>query len=168
MTATAILAPVQFCKKCQCETERCADGHCKPCKKALDAARYIAKLEKIKARNAVYRESHRDSARAYSVAYRAANPEAKRIQNQTRRANELRVGGKLSRGLSGKLFKLQKGKCPCCGFALGKNFHMDHIIPLSRGGSNTDENMQLLRSRCNQQKTNLHPVDFMQSRGFLL
>jgi 5-methylcytosine-specific restriction endonuclease McrA len=45
---------------------------------------------------------------------------------------------------------------------------MDHIVPLISGGTNTDDNIQLMRSRCNQQKSAKHPIDFMQSRGFLL
>jgi 5-methylcytosine-specific restriction endonuclease McrA len=51
---------------------------------------------------------------------------------------------------------------------LGDNYHIDHIMPLALGGSNTDDNIQLLRQRCNNQKCAKHPVDFMQSRGFLL
>lgn len=42
------------------------------------------------------------------------------------------------------------------------------IVPLALGGTNTDGNMQLLRSTCNQKKHAKHPVDFMQQRGFLL
>lgn len=56
----------------------------------------------------------------------------------------------------------------CCGLPLGDNYHIDHIMPLALGGSNTDDNIQLLRQRCNNQKCAKHPVDFMQSRGFLL
>lgn len=85
-----------------------------------------------------------------------------------RRAQALASGGVLSVGLSAKLFKLQKGMCPCCKQPLGDDYHMDHKMPLALGGSNTDNNMQLLRKKCNQQKNAKHPVDFMQSRGFLL
>ena len=74
----------------------------------------------------------------------------------------------LSVGLSAKLFKLQKGKCPCCKQPLGDDYHLDHKMPLALGGTNTDENMQLLRSICNLQKHAKHPVDFMQERGYLL
>ena len=63
---------------------------------------------------------------------------------------------------------LQKGLCPCCRKPLGNDYHMDHIIPLALGGSNGDNNIQLLRSECNLEKQAKHPVDFMQSRGFLL
>lgn len=55
-----------------------------------------------------------------------------------------------------------------CGKPLGDAYHLDHVMPLALGGSNTDDNMQLLRDRCNLQKHAKHPVDFMQERGFLL
>jgi len=121
--------------------------------------------------------------RAYAVAYRAANPEkvkagqaawyaahsgAWRVHNQNRRARKLENGGTLSKGLSAKLFKLQKGKCPCCKQPLGDDFHLDHIEPIARGGSNTDNNIQLLRAGCNLQKSAKDPIQFMQQRGFLL
>lgn len=41
-------------------------------------------------------------------------------------------------------------------------------MPLALGGANEDWNIQLLRQRCNNQKKAKHPVDFMQSKGYLL
>ena len=67
-----------------------------------------------------------------------------------------------------KLLKLQKGKCPCCSLPLGDDFHLDHKMPLALGGDHVDDNMQLLKARCNMQKRASNPIDFMQSRGFLL
>jgi 5-methylcytosine-specific restriction endonuclease McrA len=103
-----------------------------------------------------------------AIAWAKANPEVNRIKAQNRRALKRVNGGKLSKGLAEKLFKLQKGKCPCCHQPLGENYHLDHIVPLALGGSNTDDNIQLLRSSCNNQKSAKHPIDFMQQRGFLL
>ena len=85
-----------------------------------------------------------------------------------RRARVRETGGKLSSDLADKLFKLQKGKCPCCAQPLGDDYHLDHKMPIALGGSNTDGNMQLLRAVCNLQKAKKHPIDFMQIRGFLL
>lgn len=132
------------------------------------AARKIA--AKAKKSNAAkrWRAANPDKAKAAGCKYRANNPESHRIARQNRRARKLNDGGRLSRGLSQKLFKLQNGKCPCCNKPLGNDYHMDHIMPLALGGSNTDGNMQLLRQRCNNQKHAKHPIDFMQSRGFLL
>lgn len=100
--------------------------------------------------------------------YVAANAETRKIYALNRRARKLQSGGRLSPGLADRLLSLQRGLCPCCRQPLGTDFHMDHIIPLALGGANDDSNMQLLRAVCNLTKNAKHPIDFMQSRGFLL
>lgn len=106
-------------------------------------------------------------ANAKSAKWREANPEARRIYEHNRK--ERASGGRLSSGLSAKLFKLQRGKCACgCGKPLGDEYHLDHRMPIALGGTNSDDNMQLLRKLCNLQKSKKHPIDFMQSRGFLI
>lgn len=188
----------RFCPKCKAETKRYAKGACKACAKARDAAYYAANRDQAIASRAAYRAANPEKWRAYAAAYRvansakvraaiaayrAANPdkvrasaaawqadnlEARRIIQQNRAARQRDSGGSLSKGLSAKLFKLQKGKCPCCKQPLGKDYHLDHVMPIALGGANIDSNMQLLRRQCNQQKHAKNPVDFMQERGFLL
>ena len=127
-----------------------------------------ANASKIRARGAAYRAANPESRKAIWSAWAKSNPEALRINSQNRRSRKRSAGGRLSHNLSARLFKLQKGKCPCCKQPLGDDYHLDHIIPLALGGSNTDDNIQLLRAICNLQKHAKHPVEFMQSRGFLL
>lgn len=124
--------------------------------------------ERVAAINRKSRAKNAERAKATSAVWRRKNPEIMRIQSHTKRARKRKSGGCISVGLSGKLFKLQRGMCPCCSFPLGDDYHLDHKMPLALGGTNTDDNMQLLRAKCNLQKNAKHPVDFMQSRGFLL
>lgn len=136
--------------------------------KAKNAAWVIKNQARSKERAAQYREMNPEKIKAATAKWRKANPDCKRISEQNRRAIKKNSQGRLTTGLSKKLFVLQKGKCPCCSNPLGSDYHMDHKMPLALGGSNTDDNMQLLRAICNMQKSALHPIDFMQSRGFLL
>lgn len=134
--------------------------------KATHAAYYIANTEQIKAAVAKWQKANPEKLKEITAQWHKANPDACAAYAHNRRAQS--AGGRLSRGLSAKLFKLQKGMCPCCKQPLGDDYHMDHKMPLALGGSNTDDNMQLLRAKCNMQKNAKHPIDFMQSRGFLL
>jgi 5-methylcytosine-specific restriction endonuclease McrA len=125
--------------------------------------------ESIDLYNSKYREENKEKCIAASLKSMKKNPEPARESWRKRRALKLKVGGELSKNLSQKLFVLQKGKCACCkGDLLKLKIHLDHIMPLSRGGSNTDNNIQLLCSSCNCSKNAKHPVDFMRSRGYLL
>ena len=137
------------------------------CRSACRAWR-AANQEKEKSYQADYRSAHRDKAIASLVSWREKYPEKVRIYSQNRRAKKQANGGKLSHGIAAKLFNLQRGKCTCCGKPLGNDFHLDHIVPLSLGGTNTDDNVQLLRATCNMTKSAKHPIDYMQQLGYLL
>ena len=123
---------------------------------------------KRKLDNANWRKANSSRERANKIEWLKANPEAKRIYTQNRAAKKRENGGTLSMNLAAKLFELQQGMCPCCNQPLGDNYHMDHIMPISLGGPNIDSNIQLLKQQCNLQKSSQHPIDFMQSKGFLL
>ncbi|NEP39845.1 MAG: group II intron reverse transcriptase/maturase, partial [Okeania sp. SIO2H7] len=54
-----------------------------------------------------------------------------------------------------KLLKKQKGLCPQCNrqFITGDIMEIDHIIPKSKGGKETYQNLQLIHAHCHDQKT---------------
>lgn len=168
---------------------------CKECRKIADRSRYTDGGNQINASQVEYYRLKRESILAYAKEYRlknadliktkakeyrAKNPDRNRLycashkkevcaNVQNREAKKRANGGVLSKGLAQKLFKLQRGKCACgCKQSIGDNYHLDHIMPIALGGFNTDENIQLLRATCNQEKHAKHPIDFMQSKGFLL
>lgn len=41
---------------------------------------------------------------------------------------------------------------------MGENFHVDHIIPLSKGGLHHSNNLQILRASLNMEKSNKYPL----------
>lgn len=129
---------------------------------------YEENRDRIKLSCAKYYAENKDKATAASIRWQSRNKDKIRIYSQNRRYRKIENGGKLSHDLAERLFKLQRGKCPCCGENLGNDYHLDHIIPLKLGGSNEDSNIQLLRSSCNHKKQARHPIEYMQSRGFLL
>lgn len=136
---------------------------CVVCEREYQAKYRLENSKKKKAAQTLWREKNHEAENAQ----RRENPEKYRIHTHNRRAL-LKSLGKLTPGISNKLFKLQRGKCACCKKSLGTDYHMDHIIPLALGGSNTDSNIQLLRANCNKQKGAKHPVDFMRQRGYLI
>lgn len=140
-------------------------------------------IEKVKIKRSKYYLENLDKEKCDAKAWRIENPlrvkeaekkwrtnhmEAKRLIQHNRNARIKSNGGILSKGLTEKLLKLQKGKCACCGNLLGDDYHLDHRMPIFLGGLNEDSNIQLLRAICNQQKGAKHPINFMQSKGFLL
>ena len=124
-------------------------------------------------------------ARARTKAWLAANPERAR---QLQREKNARHPEKLlartrnyrarKRGAEGchaaadiaRIRAAQKDRCanPACRKPLKGKGHVDHIQSLAKGGSNWPRNLQLLCGPCNCAKTDRDPIEFVQSKGFLL
>ena len=102
----------------------------------------------------------------YIAKHRAAHSDWYRVYTENRRKRK--SSGCLSRDRVSRLHKLQRNRCACCGKCLGEDVHLDHIVPLARGGLNIDSNMQLLHSVCNSRKGARDPIEFMRSMGNLL
>ena len=99
-------------------------------------------------------------------AYRAKRPDVQR--EAARRRSRAKVD-RLPRGTVQKVGALQRWTCIVCRCDLRKSgYHMDHNMPLAKGGAHSPHNIQLLCPTCNVRKSAKHPVDFMQERGYLL
>jgi len=88
----------------------------------------------------------------------------KKASSQNRRAQKRNNGGKHTGAEILALFDLQSGVCPYCKAKLSKTrnnkYHIDHIVPLSKDGSNDISNIQLLCPKCNLTKHDKIPEEF--------
>lgn len=143
----------------------------------------LANVEKEKARIARYRKENADRlrekqreryelngavVRAASAKWAKANPEKRAEFHRNRRALEKEASGRHTKEDVMRIYALQDGRCACCRKKVGSKYDVDHIRPLSKGGSNEPANLQILCPSCNRRKSDKDPIDFMQSRGLLL
>ena len=129
---------------------------------------YFENREKILVQKAKYRSDNREKLYEKNAKWRVDNPSKILAIKHNRRARKLTNGGKLSPDIRDRLMALQNGRCAVCRTKIKDKSHLDHVIPIAKGGRNDDENVQLLCPPCNLQKHIKDPIEFMQSRGFLL
>ena len=69
-----------------------------------------------------------------------------------------------------EIWQEQKGKCAITGLDLipGRTASLDHVKPLSRGGTNRRENLQFVHTMVNSMKQNLMMTEFIEQLKQLL
>ena len=107
-----------------------------------------------------YHASHRAEDRERSQQYYLANPEGFLSRANNRRAHKKNNGGVHTAEDIKAQYERQKGTCFYCGKKVGKKYHVDHVIPISRGGYNGPENLVISCPKCNLSKGTKHPMDF--------
>lgn len=109
-------------------------------------------------------EAYREKARAR----RAAAPDTYAVHSRNRRAREAAAEGFHTGDDIVSLRQKQGDKCASCQVSLKGRGHVDHVQPLSKGGTNWPHNLQLLCRSCNLSKHNLDPLQFARRKGRLL
>lgn len=82
----------------------------------------------------------------------AANPNPAREASRKRRAIKLGSKEHATQHDIDLQYKSQKGLCWWCGIELEGKFHVDHRIPLSKGGNDSPGNIVISCPHCNLSK----------------
>jgi len=98
----------------------------------------------------------------------SGTPEYVRAAAAIRRTRKRNAGGTFTVADIKQLEIRQHFRCRYCACSIKHRYHIDHIQPISRGGSSDPKNLQLLCPTCNMRKSNLTPEKFAQKMGLLL
>lgn len=121
-----------------------------------------ANPDRVKSYGRVYYERNREKSIAYTYLWIAANPE--RASENFRRNNAKRRARKLGATIGeidlAELWESQGAVCPLCGRSIDRSLRyphplspsVDHIVPLSKGGSHEQSNLQWTHLVGNQRK----------------
>lgn len=115
-------------------------------KKMLDAEWQRNNKEKVAERNRKWQIKNKDKFRAYTA---------------KRRAKERETGGYHDEADILEHLLMQGWMCASCKSDLRvTGYEVDHIIPVSKGGSSWPDNIQCLCRSCNRSKGNKFPEDW--------
>lgn len=137
----------------------------------------IKKAEHDKQRHRNYYQKHKEEINAKAIA-RSKTPEGKRQvkrMNHLRRIRKINSIGSFSPLDLKKLEEFTSLKCEYCGIDVSAKHHLDHITPISRGGTGWINNIAITCVSCNSSKHNkileeYNPalVPYIQSRNLVL
>jgi 5-methylcytosine-specific restriction endonuclease McrA len=122
---------------------------------------YYRNREVIIKRMREYKLRNKDRLFEYAKQYRERHPEVKAITESKRRARRRLVTiGEVTAADIRKMCLEQNSCCKSCGKSFSDGYHIDHIVPISRGGPHAIANLQLLCPRCNMRKGCLMPDEW--------
>ena len=118
-------------------------------------------------RDRKYRAEHKEKIRKQQQEY-ALSPNGKiaiKRRGHNRRVRENAIGTTLTVNQWNKILSMQNNQCNICNkrFTAKRPATTDHIIPLSKNGGLTFENVQALCQSCNSKKYNKLDTQFIQT-----
>lgn len=111
---------------------------------------YKANREKVLEQRKQYLEDNREQVAKKRKRYYQDNKEAYRLHNQKRRAAKANAAGHCTPEQLQARFDYHGNRCVYCGSE--KNLQIEHMIPISKGGTNWPANLAPACESCNKSK----------------
>ena len=121
---------------------------------------YLEHKEYIQEKAREWRKLHPEQKLETDRKWRDKNREKVRASNRHRKAVKKSAEGSHTAEDIRTLLKMQKGRCWWCGKPFGQDYHVDHRIPLSRGGSDDASNLVITCPTCNIEKHTRLPSEW--------
>lgn len=145
------------------EAKRLAEHYQANRPEILDARKRRYEKNKVREllRNKAWSDANREYHRALNRQWSKRNPVAARALVARRRALEAGADGRYTKKDVDALMVDQGGLCNACHCSLeASGYHVDHVMPISKGGANDIGNLQLLCPTCNRSKGAKLPDDW--------
>lgn len=147
------------CKECAITYSKTRDLTLRTSNKAHSEEKYARQqiyLQEHDAEIQAYWQAHKEAQIAKQKAncriYQQTHPERCKAAAHKHRALKLQAQGTHTAQDIQKQYKNQQGKCYYCRKKVGITYDVDHVIPLSKGGTNDPSNLVIACPHCNRSK----------------
>lgn len=168
------------CKHGHLSERYVSNGHCKVCVDIRHKQWRKDFPEKTNAISQRWKKKNKDALAAYkkaynakfpeknaacAVRYRKRNPQKIRAWSRSYKAKKASAEGHHTAADIDRIWQHQSCHCNACACELTKTgFHVDHIVAISKGGTNWPDNLQLLCPACNLSKGDKDFTEWLRSR----
>lgn len=121
----------------------------------------LANPEKSKTNNKKWTDAHKDQIKKVRTIWRKKNPEKQRAYARRWRRKKLDAAGSHTPEDIVAIYQSQKGLCYYCGVEVGEKYEVDHVDPISQGGSDSAWNLVIACPSCNRSKGDKSFVEWM-------
>ena len=147
----------RFCRTCKADISTRFHNAiwCKDCVKERQKGRMRSWQQKPEIKQRLKDIAATPQYRGYQRQYRQSERgrDAQLQSKHRRRVREASQLGHVTKGIKRIRLEQQGYKCPMCGKGINYgNSHLEHMIPLSKGGLHDDENLWVMCKSCNLRK----------------